>query len=337
MPSFGDIWRSGFGRIGCGRRCRELSVAIEKLQRERPTLLIGLAQAAWRADAISPDFSPSAAELLAEAKELEQAFAAKDEGLHKVGRAREVLAEAEREHRLRIEEASKPLRVEQAEYDRLRRRLNQLEHEKTRLGRAIPLLKESADKISAKIAEIEASGQGDGSLARLRSDLERRRRDARESGERFKSLADEKLPALRPEVEQSAKALAALRDRVDELKNEANRNIAELRQALAKALETNDRREREARTLEESIRPLLYQLGEELNGRRVMHQSLSEHYHRLDEQIARLKGLYASLGSVKADMDKLNPLAIRIFWSIVIGSGTLIVAAAVLMSYLLLR
>jgi chromosome segregation ATPase len=337
MPSLKDIWRSGFGRLRFGRRRKQLLTAIEKVHSDRPALFISLAQEAWRNGVVGPEFGRTAVELQDHLKGLEKATAARTAGAEEVQQARENLTKAERAYRQRIEEASKPFRDEQASFDRLQRQVNKLKQEKAGLEHKISLLRESAHKLEIKIGGIESSNSGESDLERLRSDLERIRLDSEESRRRLEKLTSDEIPSLRPDYERVKKDLEEKRNRVEELKKEASGTMGALREACEKALGAQVERERGVRALEDALQPLFHQLGEELNGRRVMHRALSEHYLRLDNQMKRLRELHASLGSVKADIDKLNPVAIRTFWGIAAGICVLICFLVVLAAIILIR
>lgn len=330
MPSLAKIWREGFRRIGCGRRCREINSGIEHLQKERPKLLISLAKTAWETGAFGTDFSTSAADLLKTGHDLKTL----KESLEASRKATEELdaefARADGESSIRIRDAAQPFREAKGAYDRLNKQLEGLEYEKTRLEHALPLLHESSEKLEARIAEIETSSSTDGRLARLRSDLKRRRRDAIDSESRMKQIEEVELPAIRPEVESVARSTEALRSKLEELETEESTHTSGLKEKLDEARRRKNAQEREARALEDSILPLLFQLGEELNGRRVEHEALSEHYNNLDAQLEELKKLHTALGIAKADLNELDTAAVRFFWGLAIGAGALLMVVAII-------
>ncbi|HUX07369.1 MAG TPA: hypothetical protein VMX35_08655 [Acidobacteriota bacterium] len=335
MLSLAEIWRAGFSRISCGRKCREIRSAIERVQKERPRLLILLARAARESGSFGADFSASAKDLLKTSGELEKLRESLEAARRVVDELQEQVAQSDSEFSTRIKDAGQPFRDAQEASNQLKRRLERLESERTRLERALPLLRESAEKLEARIAEIETSDSTDGRLSRLRSDLQSRRRDAIDSEKRLNQIEDEELPAIRPEAESAARTAEGMRNELEELKAEASEQGAGLRKELKTALENRKTLEREARALEDSIPPLLFQLGEELNGRRIMHEALSEHYHNLDAQLEELKKLHTALGTARADLNELDKSALRFFWGLAIGAGALLVVAAVVSVFIL--
>ena len=67
-----------------------------------------------------------------------------------------------------------------------------------------------------------------------------------------------------------------------------------------------------------------------------MHDSLSEHYAGLDEQMEIIRGLHATLGHSESDRRAIDKAAIRCFWFFSAGAFILLVAVAVLAAILLL-
>ena len=335
MPSLAEICRAGIKRIRLTRRCRGFRTRIAALQSERPALLTALAEAAWKAGLLEPTYSGTAAEVLRKEEVLEKTRREVERAGARLRQAREALDRCEQEYGERLGEINQPYHETRDAFGRLYSELQQIERERDRLAEAVPLLHESAKKIEQQIKEMGDENENP-KLSRLRSDLERRKRDAIESEQRLSHLESTKLQELRPRVDAARTELESRRENLDRLKSERSSALRSMRESIERAEATLRDRERDLQAVRDEIDPLLLPLGEELNGRRIMHDSLSEYYAGLDEQMEIIRGLHATLGHSESDCRAIDKAAIRCFWFFSAGAFILLVAIAVLAAIFLL-
>ncbi len=308
---------------------------MDFLRRERPQLLSALGEAAWSAGAIDEDYSRTAADLLALDPKLQQAKEVESAAAVTLREAEDRLGEAEREVSSKIEAAAQPVIAAERDYERLRDRSLHLKQTIANHKRTIPMLTSSAENLEKKIAELEGLAEAESRVARLQSDLQRRRQDATESEKRLQE-AEKDLASLQPDLEAMERDLEGKRA-------ELKKQEAKLRERLGILVKERDEareRHRESdtvrRALQDSFEPLFYQLGEELNVRRLEHDALSDHYLSLDEQLLALRDLYMRLSTEEANLAAIDKNAALWFWGLAVGSGLLVVLLLVLIIVLVL-
>ena len=335
MPSLAEIWRAGIDRLSLSRRCRGLRSRIADLHGERPALIAALADAAWQAGLLESSYSGTASEVLRKEEVLERTRREAERAEARLRQAEDTLELCDQEYRERIGDITPPYHDARDAFGRLADELEQLERERDRLAEAVPLLHGSADKIEKQLKELESDENSSGQ-ARLRSDLERRRRDAVESEQRLAHLESNELQQLRPRVEAAREDLERRRENLDRLKSERSAALRSMRENVEKEEAELKARKRDVQSVRDEIKPLLFQLGEELIGRRILHDALIGYYARLDEQMETIRGLHATLGHAESDRKAINRVAIRCFWFFSAGAFILLVAAAVLATIFLL-
>ena len=166
----------------------------------------------------------------------------------------------------------------------------------------------------------------------MRSDLKRRRRDAEEAEARLGEI-EAKIAESQPKLGKVRRETAEYGERLAALKREAERELRALRvesgAAEAKLLAC----ERNLSALNGAFEPLFYQLGEELNGRRAVHEDLALHYAALDNQLAELRDLNSELGDAAADASAVDTVALRWFWTLLAVAGLALAGAATAMLF----
>jgi len=336
MPSFKEICRAGFNRVRWKRHRRALRTSIERLQGERPALLEALGKAAWYSKAVTAEYSATASELRESVDILAKTRRSAEECAVKLAEAEERLAEAERESSIRLDAAVKPLRKTQAELKALEDRLRRLERERRRISNELPMWREAASKIESRIADHESDFGNETQLARFRTDLQRRLEIVTKLESRLEQIEEKEIAQLRSEIERTGGRLKSLRSDLEKQKREAAEVLNRLRYTLEACAGEKEKHERNARIVEAEIQPLFYQLGEELNGRRVFHAALGGHYAALDKQMTRLRGLYSSLLHTESNLRTMDTGAVILFWSITVSAILLLATAAALGAFFLL-